>query len=93
MCNDNSYLIEKEKQSTAVPHVTLDLTPDEADAMLSIMLHVANLNKLNSSPEMINHLLVAPDVPPFDCQIILATGYNDPKGRIFPSQLSHLRTP
>lgn len=43
MSNDNSYHTEKEELSTAVPQVTLHLTPEEADAMLSILLHVANL--------------------------------------------------
>jgi hypothetical protein len=76
-----------------LPEVGLAPEVDHAIQFGMVMLHVANLNKLNFSPEMIDHLLVAPGVPPFDCQIILAPGYDDPKGRILASQLAHLGTP
>lgn len=55
MSIDNSSRKEKEEQSTAVPQVTLHLTPEEADAMLSILLHVANLPDV--SGEMTERLL------------------------------------
>ncbi|MDX1931831.1 MAG: hypothetical protein SFU56_04425 [Capsulimonadales bacterium] len=55
MSNERKTRSEKDEPSVAIPQVTLHLTPDEADAMLSILLHVANLPDV--SGEMTERLL------------------------------------
>jgi hypothetical protein len=46
------------------------------------MLGRADLDELNAPLEEFDHFLVSGRLPPFDCEVFLASGANNPKGQI-----------
>jgi hypothetical protein len=57
------------------------LTPaDNSVERRVIMALLANLNELDSIPEMVHDFLVPPEVPPLNGVIVLASGHDEPIG-------------
>src|SRR5215469_11168628 len=60
----------------------------EPRMMMPILAH---LRELDSAPKMINNLLVSTRVPPFNGDVILPTGGDDPERDILPGQVVNQR--
>jgi hypothetical protein len=58
-----------------------------------MMAGATDLNKLDSSLEMIDHGLVALRLPPFDGDVVLPAGGDDPKGSVLPGKFVDLGVP
>ncbi len=52
-----------------------------------------NLDELDSAAKMINNLLRAFGLPPFDGDVVLAAGVDDPERRVGGGQFVHLGVP
>ena len=56
-----------------------------------VMASISHLHELNATTKIIDHFLVPLDGPPFNREVILAAGADDPKRDVFSGQLPERR--
>src|SRR5438105_2831947 len=58
-----------------------------------MMPALSDLNELDFASEVIDYFLITLRLPPFDRDVELAAGHNNPKGSFFFGEFVHLRVP
>lgn len=76
-----------------LPQIGLPAQIDHASERRVVMASAPDLDKLDAPAEVIDHLLPAGRIPPFDRIVIFPTRDDDPVGRVLAGQFHDLRSP